>query len=63
MSEEKKAHTATRLRGPNIRTVIAAARAEGQMLVSAVAEPNGTIKLAFAESDSGNEPGQAAIQA
>lgn len=54
----------TRLRGPNIATVIAAAAAAGRQLVGAVSRPGGVIELQFSEGDSDNEPpGRAAMEA
>jgi hypothetical protein len=64
MSTEKKGtHPVKRLRGPNITTIIAAAANAGRRLVSAVAEPNGSIELKFSEGDSDNRSGRGAIEA
>ena len=59
---EKKGHTAKRLRGPDIKSIIRAAASAGRQLVGAVAKPNGDIEIRF-EGDSGNEPGRNAIEA
>jgi hypothetical protein len=64
MSRPDKGHSPqTRLRGPNIATVIAAAAAAGRQLVGAVSKPGGVIELKFSEGDSGNEPGRNLIEA
>jgi hypothetical protein len=63
MSTEKKGHPVKRLRGPNITTIIAAAANAGRRLVSAVAEPDGSIELKFSEGDSDSRSRRAAIEA
>ncbi len=62
MSTEKKGHPAKRLRGPDIKTIIAAAASTGRRLVGAVAKPNGDIEIGFAECDSDDRPGRDAIE-